>query len=103
MPDFVPVAAAAEIPPGTAARVLVGDTPVAIYNVDGQFFATGDICSHAHASLSEGPLTGHVIECTRHGAKFDVRDGRQLCFPAVRPVKSYAVRVEDGQIYVAVD
>jgi nitrite reductase/ring-hydroxylating ferredoxin subunit len=102
MPEFVSVAQVAEVPPGSLVQVRVDDKPVALYNVDGEFFATHDICSHALAYLSDGTLTGHTVECPRHGARFDVRTGRQLCFPAVAPVKSFAVKVEDGQVWVAV-
>jgi nitrite reductase/ring-hydroxylating ferredoxin subunit len=102
MPDFVRVAAVADIPAGTALRVVVGDTPVALYHVDGEFYATHDVCSHALASLSNGTLDGYTINCPKHGARFDVRTGRNLCLPAVRPVKSFAVKVEGEDVYVAV-
>jgi nitrite reductase/ring-hydroxylating ferredoxin subunit len=91
---------AAEVPPGTAKRVVADDREIAIFNVDGELFATDDICSHEEASLSEGELDGHVVECPLHGARFDVRTGKALSLPAVRPVDTFPVRVVDGKVEV---
>ena len=102
MSEFAQVAAVSDVPVGGTLRVPVGEKWLSLYNVDGEIFATADECSHAVASLAQGCLTGHVIECPRHGATFDVRTGKNLTFPAVAPVKHYEVRVEDGSIWVAV-
>ena len=75
---------------------------IALCNVDGEFFATTDVCSHDEASLSDGELFGHVVECPLHGARFDVRTGKALSLPAVYPVKTFEVRVLDGQLQVKV-
>lgn len=101
MPNFSKVASLTDLPPGTMLGVVVDDTPVALYNVDGTVYATHDICSHARAHLSQGTLCGHVVECPLHGAKFDVRTGKQLSFPAVVPVKRYEVRVDGDDVLVA--
>ena len=99
---FVPVGDASDVAPGTALRVVAGGEEIAIFNVDGQFFATSDVCSHDEASLSDGELFGHVVECPLHGARFDVRTGKALSLPAVYPVKTFDVRVVDGQLQVKV-
>ena len=89
-----------EVAPGCARRLIVGDDEIALFNVDGEFYATNDICTHEEASLSEGELFGHVVECPLHGARFDVRTGKALSLPAVYPVKTYPTRVVDGQVEV---
>jgi nitrite reductase/ring-hydroxylating ferredoxin subunit len=81
---------------------VAGGEEIAIYNVGGEFFATSDVCSHDEASLSDGELFGHVVECPLHGARFDVRTGKPLSLPAVYPVKTFEVRVVDDQLQVRV-
>jgi nitrite reductase/ring-hydroxylating ferredoxin subunit len=99
---FITVGEASAVGPGTAARVVAGGEEIAIYNVGGEFFASVDVCSHDEASLSDGELFGHAVECPLHGARFDVRTGKALSLPAVYPVKTFDVRVVDGQIQVRV-
>ncbi len=76
---------------------------IAIFKLDDGYYAIDDECSHAHAYLSEGELFNHMVACPRHGARFDVRTGKNLTLPAVRPVKSYPTRVEEGMVYIEVD
>jgi 3-phenylpropionate/trans-cinnamate dioxygenase ferredoxin component len=100
----VEVARATDIPPGHAARVEIDGTPVAIFNVDGEFYALDDTCSHAEASLSEGDLDPArcAIECPLHGSSFDLRTGDPLTLPAVEPVRVHHVEVDaDGFVRVA--
>jgi len=76
---------------------------VAVYNVDGSFFATEDNCTHGMGSLSEGTLDGDVIECPFHGGAFNVCTGEPVEWPCVVPLKVYATDVDDGVVYVALD
>ena len=99
---FVTVADASEVPPGSIKQVDVGDAEIALYNVGGQLYATTNVCTHDEAYLSDGELFGHVVECPLHGARFDVRTGKALSLPAVYPVKTFEVRVVDGQLQVKV-
>jgi 3-phenylpropionate/trans-cinnamate dioxygenase ferredoxin subunit len=101
MTDFVTVASEGELPPGERMVVQIGRTWVAVFNVDGQFYAIQDVCTHDDGPLAEGKLIGCEIECPRHGARFDLRDGRVTAPPALVPVPVYDVRVQDGQIQVA--
>jgi len=98
--EFVGVARLEEVPPGEARRVVVQGRVIAVYNVEGELFATDDTCTHAQASLSEGELEGHVIHCPLHGARFDVRTGRVLSPPAYRPLRRYEVQAVDGEIRI---
>jgi 3-phenylpropionate/trans-cinnamate dioxygenase ferredoxin subunit len=101
MTDFVTVASENELPPGERMVVQIGRTWVAVFNVDGNFYAIQDVCTHDDGPLAEGKLIGCEIECPRHGARFDLRDGRVTAPPALVPVPVYDVRVQDGQIQVA--
>jgi nitrite reductase/ring-hydroxylating ferredoxin subunit len=100
MTRWVRVASTAQVAPGEGLRVEIDDEPVAIWNIDGDFYATTDTCSHEEASLTEGDLWDAVIECPLHGAQFDVRTGDVLSLPAIFPIRTYPVKVENGAVYV---
>lgn len=97
---FVSVAKTGEIPPGGVKIVRLDEVEIAVFHVDGRYHAIQDVCTHDGGTLAEGPLEGHVVECPRHGARFDVRTGAVLCFPATAPVPVVAVRVEGDDIQV---
>lgn len=101
MANFIPVASSDELEPGQCKQVIVEGKKIALYNVDGTIYATDDTCSHAEASLAEGCLRGDEIECPKHGARFNVKTGQALSLPAWAPVATYEVKVEAGEIKVA--
>jgi 3-phenylpropionate/trans-cinnamate dioxygenase ferredoxin component len=90
-----------EIGPGEVKRIE--DPPVAVFNVGGTLFAISDICTHAEASLSEGRVDGKTVECPLHGACFDLRTGEALTPPAVEPVQTFPVVVQEDEIYVEIE
>jgi 3-phenylpropionate/trans-cinnamate dioxygenase ferredoxin component len=93
-----------ELPPGSMKLVEAGQIAVGVYNVDGQLCAVEDRCSHDDGPLVEGdwePDEGVVI-CPRHGSRFDICSGRPLTLPAVFPVETFPVVVEDGWVKVDV-
>lgn len=94
------VAAVGEILPGTCKQVEIEEELIGIYNIGGKFYAIHDLCSHAHAYLSEGTLEGCVVTCPLHGAQFDVTSGKNLRMPAVVPVQRYAVKVVGDEIKI---
>ena len=94
------VARVGEIPVGGVKVVRVGDQPVALFHLEDGYYAMDDLCTHDGGPLAEGTLEDHVIECPRHGARFDVRTGAVLRLPAVAPVPTYRVRVENEEIQV---
>ena len=98
--EFVKLAETADVAPGQVRVFDVQGRRIALCNVDGAFYAIDDVCTHDGGPLDQGEIDGHQIECPRHGARFDVRNGRALTLPAVRPVGSYPVRVEDGVVKV---
>lgn len=82
---------------GTAVRVqLQNGDELAIYNIDGEYYAIDNSCPHRGAPLSEGPLCGHIVECALHGWQFNVRSGECLTVP--ERLRTYEVYVEDGMI-----
>src|SRR5262245_61921840 len=93
MTDFVKVAKADEINPGQARLIDVKGKQIAVFNINGDFFAIDNMCTHEEASLAEGEILGHEVTCPLHGAKFDVRTGEVLGPPAYDDVACYAVRV----------
>ena len=78
----------------------VAGTEILLCRVAGQYFAVIDRCSHARQKLSEGRLRGYEISCPLHGARFDVRNGNCLAAPAINPVRTFEVCLEDDQIIV---
>ena len=92
------VAVRAEIMEEEPIRVVVGDTPIALYEVDGDVFATHDVCTHAEASLSEGYQEGDTIECPMHSGCFNIRTGEALGAPVVDNIKTYPVRLEGDDV-----
>ncbi len=94
------VARVGEIPVGGVKVVRVDDQPVALFHLEDGYYAMDDLCTHDGGPLAEGTLEDHVIECPRHGARFDVRTGAVLRLPAVAPVPTYRVRIEEGEIQV---
>jgi naphthalene 1,2-dioxygenase system ferredoxin subunit len=73
---------------------------IALYQVDGEIFATDNICTHGNARLCDGFLEGHEIECPLHQGKFDIRNGKALCAPLAEDIRTYPVKIEDGRVFV---
>ena len=80
----------------------MGDA-VAVYNIDGAFFVTEDLCSHGLASLSQGDLEGSRIYCPLHGGAFDVKTGAAVEYPCSMPIKTFKAWEEAGFVYVELD
>ncbi len=99
---FVTVAGVDDVQPGQVRVVMAGDRRLALCNVGGTFYAIDDVCTHDGGPLGEGHMVDGQVECPRHGARFDVKTGRAVRFPAVLPVKTYTVEVIDGEIRVRV-
>ena len=94
---------ASEIPAGRINVYEIGGKRIALCNVNGRFYAIDDVCTHDGGPLDQGVLEGNLVECPRHGAKFDVETGRAVVLPAVRPVRTYQVRIEGDEIKIGVD
>jgi nitrite reductase/ring-hydroxylating ferredoxin subunit len=96
----VPVCATADISPGNVKSFAVGDETVAVYNIDGTFYATEARCTHATADLADGILDGDIIECSMHFGAFNVKTGKAVQAPCFIDLKTFKTEVKDGQVYV---
>lgn len=103
MKQYVPLVEANEIPPGERAIFEVGNFYIMVLNVDGDYYALEDVCSHDGDTLSGGPLEGFEIVCPRHGARFDIRTGDVLSMPATHDIMTFPIRVSHGMIEVEVE
>ena len=98
--EFIPIASPADILVGERLLFEIDDQPLVLFNVAGQFFCIADVCSHDNGPVGEGDLEGFEIICPRHGARFDLHDGRVLSPPAVQDIQAYPVRVNEGMVEV---
>jgi 3-phenylpropionate/trans-cinnamate dioxygenase ferredoxin component len=91
------------VPPGSAQVFQIADRRIALFNVDGSFFAIDDECTHEGGPLSEGEVAGGCVTCPWHGAEFDLRTGKVLALPAAENVRSYKVVVAGDEVSVEVE
>jgi NAD(P)H-dependent nitrite reductase small subunit len=101
MSDWQRVASAAAVRDDEGLPVMLGDTPIALYRVDGRIVAIDDVCTHEFAILSQGFVAGGIIECPLHAAQFEIASGRCLSGPASQDLRTYDVRLEGDDVYVA--
>ena len=98
--DFVKVAESKEIGPSIMKAVDVAGEKVCIINIEGNYYAIGNVCTHMGGPLNEGTLEGFEVQCPWHGSKFDVRTGEPTKPPARQTVSSYEVKIRDNNILV---
>lgn len=99
----IPVARLGDLREGAARVFDAAGIRIALCLVESKVYAIEDLCTHDDGPLGSGSLCGHAIECPRHGARFDVRNGSVLRMPAAHPVRTFPVRVEGDQILVEVE
>ena len=89
------------LPQGTCRRFsLPNGDELAIYNINGEYYATDNFCPHRGAALSDGEIRGHIVECGWHGWQFDVRNGE--CLTVRERIRTFKVRVVEGKVVVEV-
>jgi nitrite reductase/ring-hydroxylating ferredoxin subunit len=94
---------ASEIPNGKMVGVQAGGKEILVANVDGKYYAMGNICNHAGANLHEGELSGKEVTCPWHGSKWDVTNGNLTWFPTkLKQAETFKVAVEGDTVYVEV-
>lgn len=101
MADFVRAIAASDLAPGQCVEVTVGETPVALYNVNGIFYATSNVCLHRGGPLGQGMLEGKEVMCPWHAWSWDVTTGENVANGSLK-IPTYEVKVEEGQVLVKV-
>jgi 3-phenylpropionate/trans-cinnamate dioxygenase ferredoxin subunit len=99
MAEWVRVCATSELLPGEYRVADVDGVQIAVFNIDGQLYAVEDVCTHDGGELAGGPVDGFEIECARHGARFDLRNGAARCPPAYEPIATFPVKTEDGAVW----
>lgn len=100
--EYFQVAGVDDLENGERLYVEIGELELVIFNIAGEIFAIGDVCSHDGAPLGEGEVEDHDVICPRHGARFDIRSGKATGLPAVVDIPAYPVRIRDGQIEVGI-
>jgi naphthalene 1,2-dioxygenase ferredoxin component len=101
--EWIDATSTDEVPLDDVIGIVVAGRDIAVYNAQGEFFATDNICTHGHARLCEGFLEGHEIECPLHQGRFDVRTGQPTCAPVTEAIRSYPIRIEGGRVFLALD
>ena len=92
---------AEELAPGDMRAVEVDDLgSLAVFNLNGEFYVTSNLCTHNVAFLTEGYFEDDVIECPYHGGCFNVKTGEALEFPCVKPLPTFKVVLEDGGVFI---
>ena len=100
MSEWVDVSDVESFPPGEHRRVDVDDVPVAVFNLEGDYFAIEDVCTHDYGQLTGGCIEGDEIVCPRHAARFNIKTGEALTPPAYEPLPTLEVRVHEGRVQV---
>jgi naphthalene 1,2-dioxygenase system ferredoxin subunit len=101
--NWVTVARRADLPAGQIKGVKVGKQEIALYNLDGDYYATDNVCSHAYAQLSDGFIERGQIVCPLHAGCFDIKTGKAMEPPAEDDIRTFPVRLDGDDIQVAVD
>lgn len=103
MSDWVDVAAVEDLPPGRSRVVDADDVMIAVFNLDGEYYAIEDVCTHDGGELASGHIEGVEIVCPRHGARFNIKTGEVTAPPAYEAVAIFPVRIRDGIVQVRDD
>ena len=103
MSERIDLCGTAEVEPGNAIKVETGDLELAVFNVDGEYYVTDDLCTHGPGSLSEGYIEDDVVECNFHNGQFNIKTGEVVAPPCMIPVKTYKTFVENGRVFIETD
>jgi 3-phenylpropionate/trans-cinnamate dioxygenase ferredoxin subunit len=98
--EFIGVGQVSDLPNGERLYLTIDELPIVVFNIAEGLYAIADLCSHDDGPLGDGELEGMEIVCPRHGARFDIRNGKVLSMPAIVDIPAYPVRVLDGEIQI---
>jgi naphthalene 1,2-dioxygenase system ferredoxin subunit len=98
--EWIDIAHTDDVFEGDVVGVEIAEKSIALYQVDGEVFATDNMCTHGNARLCDGFLEGHEIECPFHQGRFDIRSGKALCAPLTEDVKTYPVKIDGNRIFI---
>lgn len=101
MSEYVKIATVGEVPPNGRKLVEVDGVRIALFNLNGDYYAIEDVCTHDGGPLVEGEIiNGHEVKCPRHGARFDIRTGAALSLPAFEPTTAYDVYIQGDDLLI---
>lgn len=103
MATRVELCSADDVAAGAAIKVETEGLILAVYNVDGEYYVTDDVCTHGPGSLSEGYIDGDVVECNFHNGQFNIKTGEVVSPPCMVPIKTYKTMVEGGRVVIETD
>ncbi len=98
--NWIDVTAADGVPEDDVIGIDIAGKSLALYQVEGEIYATDNICTHGNARLCDGFLEGHEIECPLHQGKFDIRNGKAMCAPLTEDIRTYPVKIEGSRVFV---
>jgi naphthalene 1,2-dioxygenase system ferredoxin subunit len=99
---WIDIASKGDVPEEDVMGIDINSKSIALYQVDGEIFATDNICSHGNARLCDGFLEGHEIECPLHQGKFDIRNGKAMCAPLTEDIRIYPVKIEGDRVFIEI-
>jgi naphthalene 1,2-dioxygenase system ferredoxin subunit len=88
---------------GDVVAIQAGGREIALYEVEGEVYATDNVCTHGAARMSDGFLEGREIECPLHQGRFDVCTGKAMCVPLTEDIRTYPVRIENMRVMLKID
>ena len=97
---YLSLCKSSEVAPGKAIKIEKEGLTLAVFNIDGEFYVTDDLCTHGPGSLSEGEIDGDVVECDFHNGSFNIRTGEVVAPPCMIPLKTYTARLNDGAVEI---
>jgi 3-phenylpropionate/trans-cinnamate dioxygenase ferredoxin subunit len=98
--EYYVVASVNDLTDGERIFVEIDDEYIVVFKIGDEYFAIADLCSHDDGPLGDGDIVDHAVVCPRHGARFNLRTGEALTFPAVVDIPAYPVRIIEGEIEV---
>jgi naphthalene 1,2-dioxygenase system ferredoxin subunit len=99
---WIDIASTADVPEEDVMGIDINAKSIALYQVDGEIFATDNICTHGNARLCDGFLEGHEIECPLHQGKFDIRNGKAMCAPLTEDIRTYPVKIDGDRVFIEI-
>ena len=100
MENYKRVGSVNDLNNGEAKKIEIDDKKIALFRIDGDYFATDDTCTHEKASLSEGEIDNETVTCPHHGARFNIKTGQAMSLPAMFPVKTYQIKIDGDNIMI---
>ena len=103
MSDWINAVSTQDLTSGEHTVVEIDGVSIALFNLDGEFYAIEDVCTHDGSEIASGCIVDGSIECPRHGARFDIKTGAVTAPPAYEPIDTFPVRVVEDVVQIKDD